>query len=140
LDILFICLERGTYACSMQTCIHFSVIVFFGFKCQDSDFVVSYRIEFLLIRVEKYIQTLTSKTKPKKILVCMIYYPDETNTASWAGGALRVLGYNSEPGKLQTLIKKTFEEATRLVVLCVLTFSFFAIYISSAGMLSEYLG
>lgn len=65
--------------------------------------------------MEKYIQTLTSKTKPKKILVCMIYYPDETRTDSWAGGALRALGYNSDPGKLQTLIKKVFEEATRLV-------------------------
>jgi hypothetical protein len=46
----------------------------------------------------------------------MIYYPDETKTDSWAGGALRALGYNSDPGKLQTLIKKVFEEATRLVL------------------------
>lgn len=64
-------------------------------------------------RVQKYIESLTLKTKPKKILVCMIYYPDENvHSPSWAGAALGATCYNSNPEKLQSLIKKAFEEAT----------------------------
>jgi len=37
------------------------------------------------VRIQNYIEKLTLKTKPKKILVCMIYYLDEKNTMSWAG-------------------------------------------------------
>lgn len=63
-------------------------------------------------RIEKYIKALTSKTKPQRILVCMIYYPDEAPTPSWAGPALGALGYNQNPAKLQMLIRKAFTFAT----------------------------
>ncbi|KAL7514206.1 hypothetical protein ACHAXN_013233 [Cyclotella atomus] len=63
-------------------------------------------------RTQKYIEALTSKTKPAKILVCMIYYPDESNTPSWANASLGALGYNKNPAKIQLLIRKFFEEAT----------------------------
>eukprot|EP00970_Alexandrium_tamarense_P016315 scaffold6342_cov206-Alexandrium_tamarense.AAC.53 len=63
-------------------------------------------------RTQHYINAITAKTKPKKILVCMIYYPDESNTPSWANGALGALGYNNNPVKVQLLIRKFFEEAT----------------------------
>ena len=67
-------------------------------------------------RTQKYIEALTAKTKPKKILVCMIYYPDENHVASWANTALGALNYNSQPGKIQLFIRKVFEEATRYVL------------------------
>ena len=71
----------------------------------------------LSTRTQKYIEALTSKTRPKKILVCMIYYPDENpNVPSWANAALGALGYNRNPAKLELLIRKVFEEATRYVV------------------------
>ena len=63
-------------------------------------------------RVENYIRKLTRRSKPKQILVCMIYYPDEHNTPSWANTALGALGYNKDPAKLQAMIRKTFVEAT----------------------------
>jgi len=63
------------------------------------------------LRVQKYIEALTSKTKPAKVLVCMIYYPDEANVPGWAGPTLGALGYNSNPAKLQTLIRKSYQEA-----------------------------
>jgi hypothetical protein len=62
-------------------------------------------------RIEKYIEALTAKTKPAKILVCWIYFPDEANTPGWAGPALGALGYNRNPAKLQQLIRMVFEEA-----------------------------
>lgn len=63
-------------------------------------------------RVGSYIRRMTSKTKPKAVLICMIYYPDEKQSGSWADGTLGVLGYNSDPAKLQLLIRKVFEMAT----------------------------
>jgi hypothetical protein len=62
-------------------------------------------------RIEKYIEALTAKTKPSKILVCWIYFPDEANTRGWAGPALGALGYNKNPAKLQLLIRLAFQEA-----------------------------
>ena len=69
--------------------------------------------QIMSIRTQKYIEALTAKTKPKTILVCMIYYPDTNNVPSWANSALKTLGYNRNPAKLQLLIRKLFEEATR---------------------------
>jgi hypothetical protein len=62
-------------------------------------------------RLEKYIEALTAKTKPAKILVCWIYFPDEANTPGWAGRALGALGYDTNPAKLQQFIRIIFEEA-----------------------------
>lgn len=73
------------------------------------------RVVVFTARTQKYIEALTSKTKPAKILVCMIYYPDENNTPSWANTSLGALGYNRNPAKIQLLIRKFFEEATRYV-------------------------
>jgi len=42
----------------------------------------------------------------------MIYYPDENNEPSWANAALGSLGYNTNPAKIQLLLRKFFEEAT----------------------------
>jgi len=41
-----------------------------------------------------------------------MYYPDENNTPSWANTALGSLGYNTNPAKIQLLLRKFFEEAT----------------------------
>merc|ERR1711935_175180 len=42
----------------------------------------------------------------------MIYYLDEIAGGSWADGTLKLLGYNTNPAKLQMLIRKIFTEAT----------------------------
>lgn len=63
-------------------------------------------------RVQKYVEAMTRKTKPKKVLVCMIYYLDENTAPSWAGPALAAMGYNRNPEKLQMVIRKVFAEAT----------------------------
>ena len=63
-------------------------------------------------RTQHYIRRLTALNTPHTICVLMIYFPDEHVTPSWAGGALGALGYNSNPTKLQGLIRKAFLEAT----------------------------
>ena len=47
----------------------------------------------------------------------MIYYPDELNTPSWASPALGALGYNTNPAKLQLLIRKAFEKAVSRITI-----------------------
>ncbi|CAJ1954441.1 unnamed protein product [Cylindrotheca closterium] len=73
---------------------------------------LGYLVHLFGTRVQKYIERLISKTRPKKILVCMIYYLDENPSPSWAGPALGALGYNSHPERIQLLIRKIFMEAT----------------------------
>jgi len=73
---------------------------------------LGYFRHFFGLRIQKYIEKICAKTKPKKILVCMIYYPEEEWHRSWANRALGALGYNRNPEKLQGLIKKMFEDAT----------------------------
>ena len=50
--------------------------------------------------VQDLLRRILVKGKPKKVLVCMIYYPD-TEKGGWADQTLELLGYNKEPQKLQ---------------------------------------
>ncbi len=111
LDIFATFLERGKRS---RRCKLVQFVATTSCYSHLTDFVFSHIISNLPnFRVQKYIEALTSKTKPKKILVCMIYYPDEKNVPSWANAALGALGYDQNPGKIQLLIRKFFEEATR---------------------------
>lgn len=78
---------------------------------------LGYFIHLFKVRIESYISRLCAKTTPKTILLCMIYFPDEMATGSWADGALGILGYNANanPGKLQKLIQIIFKLATQRV-------------------------
>ena len=63
---------------------------------------------------EAYIARLTSKTKPRAVIVCMIYFPleKEFGQSSWADMQLKILGYESNPGQLQEAIRKMYEMGT----------------------------
>jgi len=63
-------------------------------------------------RVQNYINRLVSKQKPRKLVICMIYYPDERAGGSWADGALGLLCYNCCPERLQCVIRAVFRLAT----------------------------
>ncbi|AYV82026.1 MAG: hypothetical protein Homavirus3_4 [Homavirus sp.] len=58
-----------------------------------------------------YINELVLKTKPKKVIVCTIYYPDKNITNSWADSVLSKLDYNTDPEKLQLIIQHIHREA-----------------------------
>ena len=83
-----------------------------GCSCLASPPCYGYFLHLFGTQIEAYIRRLTSVTKPKAVLVCMIYYPDESPSGSWADNVLGLLGYDSDPSKLQTLIRKTFLDAT----------------------------
>lgn len=65
-----------------------------------------------------YLNKVISKTKPKLVIVSMIYFPDEnTNAQSWASTTLGYLRYNSHPAKLQSFIRRVYECATSKIQL-----------------------
>ena len=66
-------------------------------------------------QIERYIERVVAVRKPRRVCVCMIYYPDETSGGSWADGVLSKLGYDSNPAKLQALIRKVFQLATQRI-------------------------
>jgi len=58
---------------------------------------------------------VTSKKKPKHIIVSTLYYLDESPSGGWADPILNALGYNSNPGKLQSLIQQIHFHATEKI-------------------------
>jgi hypothetical protein len=68
-------------------------------------------------QTEAYINRLCSKTKPRAVVLCMIYFPLEAQYGQkgWADLPLKALGYNSNPVKLQTAIRQMYEMGTKSV-------------------------
>jgi hypothetical protein len=73
---------------------------------------MSYFISMFKKGVKEYILKLIGDKRPKKIIVCMIYYPDQKVTGSWADRTLGYLGYNTDPKKLQAAIDQIFIHST----------------------------
>jgi hypothetical protein len=69
----------------------------------------SYFMDLFHTRIEKYVQKLCARSKPKSCLVCMIYYLDQVAGGSWADTTLAALGYDSCPETLQLVIKTLYE-------------------------------
>jgi len=62
-------------------------------------------------QMTQYIKDLIVLQKPKIIVVCMFYYPDENLAGGWADDALAYLGYNTNPEKLQIIIQQIYKYA-----------------------------
>jgi hypothetical protein len=67
-------------------------------------------VRWLGSMLTKYVGQLTEKTKPRKVVVCMIYYPDVTPAGGWADGTLGLLLYRrwAAPGMLQFVIRTLY--------------------------------
>ena len=66
-------------------------------------------------KVQDYVARLTAKTKPRAVIVCMIYFPLEAGLGqtSWADAQLKALGYNTYPEQLQAAIRAMYQIATK---------------------------
>jgi hypothetical protein len=65
-------------------------------------------------QVQEYVAKLCAVSKPRAVIVCMIYFPLEAfrGQSGWADLPLAILGYSLRPKKLQTAIRTIFEKAT----------------------------
>jgi len=76
---------------------------------------MGYFIHLFKTRIEDFIKRLIGKRKPRMVVVCMIYYPCEIPQGGWADGTLGALGYNSNPARLQALIRAMYRLATQQI-------------------------
>ncbi|KAF2010183.1 hypothetical protein BU24DRAFT_428205 [Aaosphaeria arxii CBS 175.79] len=78
---------------------------------------LAYFAELFGARIQEYISRITSKTKPRVVIVCMIYFPLEAGKGQqgWADVNLKALGYNRYPSQLQTAIQKIYEIGTQTI-------------------------
>lgn len=75
---------------------------------------LGYFIHLFKVRVADYVRRLVSRTKPKRVIICMIYYPCE-EVGGWADSTLSALGYNTNPSHLQAIIRAIFRLATQKI-------------------------
>ena len=73
---------------------------------------MKYFIELFKDRIQEYIERIVIKTKPKKIIICTIYYPDLNVTGGWADKVLKYINYDNNPKMLQEAINQIFLHAT----------------------------
>eukprot|EP00933_Yihiella_yeosuensis_P017745 TRINITY_DN14771_c0_g3_i1.p1 TRINITY_DN14771_c0_g3~~TRINITY_DN14771_c0_g3_i1.p1 ORF type:complete len:354 (-),score=46.61 TRINITY_DN14771_c0_g3_i1:553-1587(-) len=98
-----LCIDTGCLGCGIPGCVT-------GLLAWPPGF--GYFLDMFGNIIQSYILRMLGCRRPKKVLVCMIYYPDERSTGSWADAALGALGYDQNPAKLQAVIRQVFKFAT----------------------------
>ncbi len=79
----------------------------------ESAWGMNHFVKMFRDKVTEYIREIIGQTVPSKIIVCMIYYPDESDVnGGWANSVLKKLGYDSDPEFLQEIIQQLFYRAT----------------------------
>ena len=73
---------------------------------------LSYFMKMFKDDVAAYATALCSKTKPKLVVPCMIYFPHQHKIGSWADTALTSLQYDTHPSKLQHMIRRVYVDGT----------------------------
>ena len=114
--------DFGCAGCGVSNCLSSVACGFpLGFPCACSSRCVFFpksqklcadMVDMFKNRVGHYVRRLVSDTKPKKVVICMIYHLDEKSTGSWADCALKCLCYDCCPGRLQAGIEATYRQAT----------------------------
>ncbi|KAH8810825.1 hypothetical protein F5884DRAFT_260977 [Xylogone sp. PMI_703] len=85
---------------------------------KGSTWALGYFTNMFKDQIQSYVSRLVEQHKPRAVIVCMIYYPleaDASSQQSWADLPLKILGYDSFPGQLQTTIMKIYEIATEKI-------------------------
>merc|ERR1719491_160363 len=75
---------------------------------------LAYFVDLFGNAIQNYVLRILGETRPKKVVICMIYFLDEQGH-SWADRALAVLDYNRNPARLQEAIRAVFRLATKRI-------------------------
>lgn len=121
-DVLIVSVGANDIALrpTKQTMWAMAQLAWFTRRCSIEDGSASsldYFRDLFGTKIQDYTSRLVSKTKPRAVIVCMIYYPLESGLGqtSWADVQLKALGYNQWPGQLQAAIKQMYESATKKI-------------------------
>ncbi len=69
---------------------------------------LGYFCRFVAGGVDSYAKRLKRECPAANVLVCMIYFPLEEPGGSWADSALKLIGYDRNPQKLQAAIRAIY--------------------------------
>mmetsp|Transcript_13718 Transcript_13718/g.28161 ORF Transcript_13718/g.28161 Transcript_13718/m.28161 type:complete len:341 (+) Transcript_13718:425-1447(+) len=72
-------------------------------------------LHVFLDQVQQYVDQIISKTKPKKVVVCSLYFLLESSDDSWASLPLRILRYNHRPEILKELIRAVHRQVNQRI-------------------------
>merc|ERR1719198_485506 len=75
---------------------------------------LGYFVDLFGNAIKDYVLRVIGSTRPKKVVVCCIYFLDEQGH-SWAVTALAALDYNRNPARLQEAIRAIYRLATRRI-------------------------
>mmetsp|Transcript_75178 Transcript_75178/g.220389 ORF Transcript_75178/g.220389 Transcript_75178/m.220389 type:complete len:360 (-) Transcript_75178:186-1265(-) len=75
---------------------------------------LAYFVDLFGNAVRDYVLRIIGSTRPRKVIVCCIYFLDENGT-SWADAALSALDYQRNPARLQEAIRLIFRTATQRI-------------------------
>jgi hypothetical protein len=96
-----------------MTTVHLGSLLLLPAWSMKSNPSFNYFVRMFRDQVQEYIQNLTASHRPRKILVCMIYFPCTTvDSVSWSQRLLSITGYDRNPAHLQAIIREIFLAAT----------------------------
>ena len=125
-DILIVSVGGNDVVLKPSTC---TMLAMFGLTILTPGFAVSrWRTGFGIRhmahlfgpRVQRFIEALTAKVRPRAVIVCSIYYPCAV-TEGWASTLLNLVGYGRNPAHLQSLIQLIHDRATSNITLAPLS-------------------
>ena len=76
---------------------------------------MGYFVDLFGNRIQQYILRVLGSKRPRKVVVCMIYFLDVYGRGGWADGFLGCMGYNCAPSRLQSAIRAVFNLATKRI-------------------------
>ena len=113
------CIERCSCACPPNTHVDLGCSGCGLPGCLVSPFGwppgLGYFVDLFGNRVENYVRRILNGRRPKRVVICMIYYLDVVGRGSWADCFLQALCYDCAPSRLQSAIKKVFMLATKRI-------------------------
>ena len=79
--------------------------------------------------IRNYVLKLIQKTRPKQVVVCMLYFPDASDKIqSWASQTLDLLGYSKDPKRLQAAIESIYRHAIKAIKIDGVKISYFPMF------------
>ena len=115
-DLLVVSIGGNDIAAKPKVTTLLHMAKLFVFNNSDDEKIIQSKsfkhiIDIFKDQTEEYINSLIAKRKPRKIIVCTMYYPCLSGTG-WADKVLKITGYNKNPGKVHHIIQLIYQEAT----------------------------
>lgn len=82
---------------------------------QEHDRALDHFVQIFKNKTEAYVQRLATKSQPRLVVVCMLYYLDETPGHGWCESMLAAMQYNTSPEILQKLLQSVYRKATERI-------------------------